>query len=510
MRNSTTFWAILCFASCGSALAQDKLETNPIEAIRPTPLTRPELKRLLEDVKVRAPRIPLPELEEAERSALGEQAESYESRVKYNYLNGIEIVRPPVVQASVAQAPVVASPTQGTGTSASAAGDSNSQVGGSRPVQISREQDPLYSLDNALKVELFWIVSRVNNCQYCIGHQESKLLGLGKSEDQIASLDGDWSEFDDASKTAFAFARKFSLEPHLLNGPDIEALKHFYSENQILEMVLSMSGNNAINRWKDAIGVPQRKDEGGYSRMATMMPGGQVNAEEIAKLPKGSYLTPTSPKFSSSISKVANLSEASDSENTCATISRRPALESRDYVGKMLQECKTRVPRIALMDEAQTRENIPASHEFEEALPNWVRLLARFPKAGAMRFESIMASERKGDISPLLKAQLSWILARQDRAWYALGRAQTELRKLGQSDQQIEALDGDWSAFPKRERTLFVLAKNLGNSPVVLSGGEVQKAIEIAGPRDVVQVISFTTARASFNRLTEAAGLPLD
>ena len=55
-------------------------------------------------------------------------------------------------------------------------------------------------------------------------------------------------------------------------------------------------------------------------------------------------------------------------------------------------------------------------------LPNWVRLLARFPTAGSSRVESILAPDDNGDISPLLKAQLSWILARQDRAWYALGR----------------------------------------------------------------------------------------
>ena len=473
--------AMIFLSMHGLVIGQEVAQVEQAEGIRPTPLTRPELKRLLEDVKVRSPRIPLPDLGEAERVALGDQAESYESRVKYNYLNGIEIVRPPV-----------------------------SAVPGQAPTGMSREQDPLFTLDNAFKVELFWIVSRVNNCQYCIGHQESKLLGLGRSEDQIASLDGDWEGFDEASKTAFAFARKFSLEPQLLEDQDIAKLKEFYTENQILEMILSMCGNNAINRWKDAIGVPQRKDEGGYSRMASMISGSALNAEQIASLPKGSYQTPTSEPFRESVSKIVLLSESSDSVNTCATISRRPALEPIEYVEKKLLECKTRVPRIALMDEAQTRTNLPATIELGSKLPNWIRLLARFPKAGAMRMEGVMAAEQKGDINPLLKAQLSWILARQDRAWYALGRAREQLQKLGQTEKQIHALDGDWLGFSAREQAIFRLAKNLGNAPVVLSGGEVKKALELAGPRDVVQVISFTTSRASFNRLTEAAGLPLD
>ena len=63
------------------------------------------------------------------------------------------------------------------------------------------------SVDGTFKVWLFWIVSRTNNCQYCLGHQESKLLGAGLKEEQIAALDGDWSEFTPAQRAAFAFAR---------------------------------------------------------------------------------------------------------------------------------------------------------------------------------------------------------------------------------------------------------------------------------------------------------------
>lgn len=36
------------------------------------------------------------------------------------------------------------------------------------------------------------------------------------------------------------------------------------------------------------------------------------------------------------------------------------------------------------------------------------------------------------------------------------------------------------------------------------------KPVGWAGPRDVVQLISYTTNRASFNRITEAAGLQVE
>ena len=104
---------------------------------------------------------------------------------------------------------------------------------------------------------------------------------------------------------------------------------------------------------------------------------------------------------------------------------------------------------------------------------------------------------------------MSWILARQDRAWYALGLAREQLRALGQTDDQIFALDSDWEQFSARDISLFHVAKHLASSPVVLSDRDVSSAVQLAGPRDVVQTISYTTSRASFNRLTEAAGLPL-
>lgn len=56
------FFIASAFGYASIAFSQDSLE-----GIRPTPLTRPEMKRLLEDVKVRVPRIPLPEISESDR-----------------------------------------------------------------------------------------------------------------------------------------------------------------------------------------------------------------------------------------------------------------------------------------------------------------------------------------------------------------------------------------------------------------------------------------------------------
>jgi hypothetical protein len=93
----------------------------------PVPLTRPEMKQALEDLKERKPRIPLPLLSAEEKQQLGERGLNYEGRLRYHYLPR-----------------------------------SDARGGGWLP----RDSDPNMSLDYAFKTELFWIVSRTNNCHY--------------------------------------------------------------------------------------------------------------------------------------------------------------------------------------------------------------------------------------------------------------------------------------------------------------------------------------------------------
>ncbi len=144
-------------------------------------------------------------------------------------------------------------------------------------------------------------------------------------------------------------------------------------------------------------------------------------------------------------------------------------------------------------------------------LPNWVRLMANFPNESGRRIDSVNAIDAtRGDLSPLLKAQVSWIIARQDRAWYALGEVQEKLRAQGQSDDQIYALDGNWDEFTPAERSLFQFARHQAATPIALTDEDVALALELTGPRSVVQLINFVTSRAYFDRVTEAAGLPLD
>jgi AhpD family alkylhydroperoxidase len=440
---------------------------EPSTLPRPIPLTRPEMKQLLEEVKDRHPRIPLPELSDEERERLGGRADNYEARLRYHYLNG----------------------------------DANQRggFGGGG----GRGGDPNMSLSYRFKTQLFWIVSRTNNCQYCLGHQESKLLAAGMKEDEIAALDAAWTMFTSAEQAGFRFARKFTFEPHLLSDADIAELRKHYTELQVLEMILSLAGNNAINRWKEGAGIPQGPDGGGFERR------GKGNGAGLAA-EKHTYLTTTSQQFVDKVTLVAPVTkDRSTGAPTGATVSQRPPLESRDDVERALAACRKRVPRLPLVDEAQARQILEGEWRHDSA-PQWIRLLANFPREARNRIASLRSAEESSDLSPLLKAQVRWIVARHDRAWYAAGRAQEQMYKLGQSADNVYRLDGNWDEFESAERALFTVARKLASAPIVLTDKDVADAVELAGPRAVTQLISYTTQLAAFNRITEGAGLQLE
>lgn len=483
----------LAHAFAYSALATTSLTAAElVETPRPVPLTRPEMKQLLEDMKVRKLRIPLPELTEADKAALGDRADSYESRLRYHYM--------PEGEASVF----------GGGTRGSRDGawtpSGTSSTGAPAPARdFTRNADERMTLSYPFKTRLFWIVSRTNNCQYCLGHQEQKLSAAGMAEEEIAALDSDWSKFPPAEQAAFAYARKITYEPHLLSDADIAGLREYYTDLQILEMTLSVAGNNAINRWKEGSGTPQSRSGTNFFRRAEGTPAPK------GPLPIESFLTPTPAEYQQVLSTVVTVArDPVTGMPTATAVSTRPKLESRLEVEAALAATRKRAARLPLVEETAAREAL-GDNAPEGSLPNWLRLLASFPNESRSRIRSLNAiTDGRGDLSPVLKAQVSWIIARQDRAWYATGVVQQRLQDLGQSDDQIFALDGDWHEFSSADRALFQFARHLAATPIALTDADVAEALEQTGPRQVVQLINFVTSRAYFDRVTEAAGLPLE
>ncbi|MBW3599179.1 MAG: carboxymuconolactone decarboxylase family protein [Planctomycetes bacterium] len=406
------------------------------------PRTRPEMKTALEALKLRQPRLPLLPLSPEEIA--GGRFSVNNGRMRSLYL-----------------------------PEAWSAYRSRSSRG-ERPAGQRRYLDSSGAVDGVFKVWLFWVVSRANNCHYCLGHQELKLKNAGLSDEQIAALDGDWSAYSDRERTAMELTYKLTVAPHTIEDADIDALRPHWRQEQILEIVQTVAGYNSTNRWTDSLGIPQDDRFGGHEA--------ELN-------------TPTSPAFATLATRLAPLA-----------VPPRPVLESRDQVEATWIKCRTRRPRLPLADDAAVATTLP--EETASPIPNWVRL---FAAAGGRSVATIRAVAETGRISPILKAQIAWCTARENRAWYAAHDAKMRLNQLGLDDEQVFALDGAQdSGLNPADCEALAFARKLTARPFAISDADIARLRKHYKDGEVAEIVYVVCQGNMFDRFTEAAGLPLD
>ncbi len=419
---------------------------------KPVATNRGELKRQLEDSKHSNPRLPLPPPTQAEIDEAEARAKTKGAVAGLGGIINNGRMRKLYLPASFVS-------------------------GG-----FQREKDPAQTLNNAFKVELFWIVSRANNCVYCQGHQEVKLAAEGVDEATIAALDGDWSGFSPAEQAAFAFTLKITNEPQAIGDSDIARLKEHYNDLQILEILTSVAGFNAMNRWTGPLAIPQEDHR--------------------------TYLTETPERFRTLKSKVAPLDPNAEGM-ACARPASRGPLEDRAAVETALQQARSRKSRLVLAAEDQAKALLGDKHT-ALASQNWARLLADFPKAGPPRVAMHDATEKEGKLSPTLNAAIAWAAAREDRAWYALAHARTRLKALGLSDDSIFAIDAKDNFLSARDREAVALARKITVNPALIDDQDIVSLRKSFTDHEVAEIVFQATEAAYFNRLTEAAGLTLE
>jgi alkylhydroperoxidase family enzyme len=445
----------------------------------PVPVTRPEIKQVLEGSKHSHPRLPLPPSTDgskprAERAAGERQGGGLGSGLVNNGWMRNYYLAPELYSGSSGR--VGADNARGNASQAPDRAGLSVRSGAS---------DASMPLDPTFRVMFFWLVARLNNCYYCLSHQEVKLKAAGVSDDRLAALDTDWSVFTPAERAAFAFVRKLGRRPHEVDGTDIDALRKHYNDREILDIIVSTGGFTATTRWTGGLMIPQEEHR--------------------------VYLTPTSEPYRDRPSQVAPLdSKAATGARLCfPAAANRPPLESRADVEAKLSTCRSRAPRLPLVAEDRARAVVPADWP-TGPLPQWVRLLANFPEAGKSRILSLHAARDKGSLDRTIRAQMAWIAARQDRAWYALGHARHRLHELGQSDDAIFALDDPTKGFDEGRRAIFTLTRKLTVDPALVTDADVAAVRKHFSDRETAEVVYFITLAAFFDRVTEAAGLQLE
>lgn len=390
---------------------------------KPIPATRGEIKAALERLKLRQPRLPLPPLEAVTAGA--------DRRGRVNNGRARRLYLPAEWFAADFQ------------------------------------NDDSFELDYPFKTRLFWIVSRGNNCHYCLGHQEHKLSAVGMSDDQIAALDSRWSDYPAREQAAFALARQLTLEPQRTGPADLDSLRTLFSDRQLVELVYTISFFNGVNRWTDALGLPQDESFGEHP----------IHFDQ-----------PTSAPFAQAESCVVRQPGAA----------RDPIDEIS--LAALVAAARARRPAVPLPEETIGRQVLGEVWPAAEPLPAWARVLALFPQAGRGHVAALRAIGTAGRLPAATKARLARVVARENRAWYAWAEAQRWLDRLA----AIASEPSEAESLAER------LAVKLTVSPQSIADDDVAELRRVWSDHQVAEIIYVTAAANFFDRLTETLGLPVE
>jgi len=319
------------------------------------------------------------------------------------------------------------------------------------------EGRPQTSIPYSFATELFWIVSRINNCHYCLGHQENKLQAAGVTEMRLLKLDTDWSGFPPAEQAALAFAQKLTQSPHAISRKDVASLQAYYSDDEILEIAFLVGRYNATNRWTDSLGIPQEMHRQFESQLAPDL------------LNQPSRLAPTGCTGRTSTGQRDDRSDARQS------------------------------PLVASLTPENTAK-----------LPPHERLLASIPAAGQVWQKQIHAAYQVGTLPQSLRYQIGYVAAREDQAEYMQAAMLGQLQLLGMPQATAEPLGAaasNDSPVANAESIALQFVVKLTACPHEMTDQDIQRLEQHFTSHQIAEIVYHIGLAAMLNRLTIVADL---
>jgi uncharacterized peroxidase-related enzyme len=105
------------------------------------------------------------------------------------------------------------------------------------------------------------VVSKLNECDYCVAHHKPFLAVEGLSSKGIDRLlDPDNPELDDVDRMVVEYAQAAWETPNQMRDSLFERLRRHFSEAQIVELTLRITLCGFFNRFNDALGI-EAEDE---------------------------------------------------------------------------------------------------------------------------------------------------------------------------------------------------------------------------------------------------------
>jgi alkylhydroperoxidase family enzyme len=411
----TRIWTSILLAICGwnLASAQDRAADQP----KPIPGTRAETKAALQRLQDRQPRLPVPDNVPV--------VNPDPSRPASNVING-RARRFYLPEAWL------------------------------KSERLGNEANALVPYE--LKTQCFWIVSRGNNCHYCLGHQEHKLMAAGLSDNQIAALDRDWEQLDAKTRKAVELARKMTLLPFAMTEQDIQSLRPEFTDPEIIELVYAISRFNSMNRWTDSVGLPQDHE---------------MRGESI------DFLTPTEQRWNQGPSVVAIQSSIVRPKPWNDAMAHKNAVEARD-----------RKPGVALASVDEVRKTLELDRD--APVNDWQRAIAQLPGAGPELVHAWTAMLEDTELDPALKAAIVWRVACCNHAAVSIAMIEPRRQALRSSDTTDLAL---------------AFAEKLTCEPTRITDADIEQLRNVFSDRQTAHLIYTICVANAMDRFTETLGL---
>ncbi len=105
------------------------------------------------------------------------------------------------------------------------------------------------------------VVSKLNECHYCVAHHKPFLAVEGISPNGIERLlEADNPELDDIDRLVIEYAKAAWQTPNRIRDSLFERLRAHFSEAQIVELTLRITLCGFFNRFNDALRIEQEAE----------------------------------------------------------------------------------------------------------------------------------------------------------------------------------------------------------------------------------------------------------
>ncbi|MBZ4192113.1 carboxymuconolactone decarboxylase family protein [Niabella beijingensis] len=115
------------------------------------------------------------------------------------------------------------------------------------------------TLDQQLLHLIYYRVSQINGCAFCLDMHSKDLRAAGETEQRLYVMDA-WREapfYSDKERAALAWAEALTKLSSTLVPDDIyDKAKEHFSEKELVDLTLAVTTINTYNRFNIAFGAP--------------------------------------------------------------------------------------------------------------------------------------------------------------------------------------------------------------------------------------------------------------